>query len=176
MTSTTITTRSRTIDLATFTAAEVEITDIVKPLSQLCRFTGHTNRFYSVAEHSVRCSWLVPEGFALEALLHDAHEAYIGDIATPMKHLVPALFDVERRVDSLVREAFKLPPVMSETVRAADRQMLLLEARELMGADFGAPDVERRGMLYAAKDMGWNPTHALDRFTARFHHLVGKAA
>jgi hypothetical protein len=65
---------------------EIKITDIGHSLAMQCRFTGHVRRFYSIAEHSVLGSYLVPEGDALWFLLHDASEAYIADINRPLKH------------------------------------------------------------------------------------------
>ena len=65
------------------------INTIAHALSNLCRYTGHVNRFYSVAEHSVFVSLAVPKKFALEALFHDASEAFLGDVSSPLKKLLP---------------------------------------------------------------------------------------
>ena len=174
-TPTTISTSRRSIDLAAFAAADVEILDVAVALSKICRFTGHTSRFYSVAEHAVRCSYLVPAVHKFEALLHDAHEAYIGDISTPMKHAVPALWAFEAEVEQAVRQAFDLPASMSEIVRRADRQMLILEAGELLGRDFGALDpafhVQQRPSQF-----GWSSQYAFDVFVNRFHTLQQRHA
>ena len=69
------------------------MTDISFSLSNLCRFSGHLNRFYSVAEHSVRVSerlksWGAPPDVQLLGLIHDATEAYLLDIPRPWKPLV----------------------------------------------------------------------------------------
>ena len=69
------------------------MTDISFSLSNLCRFAGHLNGFYSVAEHSVRVSetlkeWGAPSDVQLLGLIHDATEAYMLDIPRPWKHLV----------------------------------------------------------------------------------------
>ena len=71
-------------------AEMVDIVDIAHALSLTCRWTGHTRYHYSVAQHSWYFSYLVPKEFALSALLHDASEAYLGDMNRPLKHFTPA--------------------------------------------------------------------------------------
>lgn len=66
---------------------EINIWDIAHPLSQICRFTGHSPFHYSVAQHCCLLAQRVPEELKLQALLHDAAEAYLNDIAGPIKHL-----------------------------------------------------------------------------------------
>ena len=67
------------------TPQDVDIRDIAHHLSNMCRWQGATRHFYSVAEHCVHVSRLVPTGYALLALLHDAAEAYMGDAIRPIK-------------------------------------------------------------------------------------------
>jgi uncharacterized protein len=64
------------------------VEDIAAGLSKQCRFNGQIDRFYSVAEHSVLVSRMVPDSLALAALMHDAAEAYLGDVVTPLKSLI----------------------------------------------------------------------------------------
>src|SRR4051812_16341267 len=66
-----------------------DIKAIAHALSNLCRYTGHSKRFYSVAEHCVLVSRLVDPRFAFEGLMHDASEAFCGDVASPLKKLLP---------------------------------------------------------------------------------------
>jgi len=75
-----------TFDILNPRAEDVRIEDIAHALSQQCRFTGHTKTFYSVAQHSVLASTLVAAPDELWALLHDASEAYMGDMNRPLKH------------------------------------------------------------------------------------------
>jgi hypothetical protein len=74
------------VDPFNISLGHINIVDIAHSLSQLCRFNGHTLRHYSVAQHCVLVSRLVDSDIALEGLMHDAEEAYTGDMTTQIKH------------------------------------------------------------------------------------------
>lgn len=111
----------------------VRIKDIAHALSMKCRFGGHIGNFYSVAEHSVYVSQLVPDAFKLEALLHDAAEAYIGDMVMPVKRGQPEFCDLESLIwTQAIAPKYVLPGEMSEEVRIADLKMLCLEKQNIV--------------------------------------------
>lgn len=114
---------------------DIHILDIAQALANESRYAGHTRAFYSVAQHAWLASQIVPRELALEALLHDATEAYCKDIPRPLKELLPDYKQIEDRVDGVIRYRFGLPVRMSADVHRADLIMLATERRDLMPAD-----------------------------------------
>jgi hypothetical protein len=113
----------------------VRIEDIAHALSLLCRFTGHTKFFYSVGQHSYLGSFLVPPKDGLWFLLHDASEAFLGDVSSPLKHLTPAgkaYLSLELRTMEVIIKRFGLSSVEPNSIRKIDRQMLYAEKALLM--------------------------------------------
>ena len=108
--------------------------DIAHALSLLCRYTGHTDRFYSIAQHCVLASYIVPAEHAFAALMHDAHEAYVGDMSSPLKQLCQDYKAIEDRCEAAVAKRFGLTTPWPAEVKHADLVMLMTEKRDLMAA------------------------------------------
>lgn len=109
---------------------------IATSLARIPRFGGHSTRRYSVLEHSLYVSSLVPQEFKAAALMHDAHESLTGfwDVSSPAKQLFPQLKEIELAIDKVICQRFEidLNLMRSHTVRMADLRMLATEKRDLM--------------------------------------------
>lgn len=113
---------------------DIRIEDIAHHLACVNRFTGATRQLYSVGQHSILLSREVPPADALWGLLHDASEAYLNDIARPLKRLPEwsSYREIEARLMAVICERFGLPLEQPESVSIADRRMLRTEQRDLM--------------------------------------------
>lgn len=153
------------------------IVDIATALSRLCRFTGHTTRFYSVAQHSVYVSRIVPPEYALQGLLHDASEAYLGDVSSPLKQLLPDYKAIEHRVEAVIMSVFGLPFPLHPSIKQADLRMLMTEKRDLMpepmtGAEHGEWDWLSEIEPTKKRIVPLYPNAARELFLKRFSELT----
>jgi uncharacterized protein len=115
------------------TVEMVCIKDIAHALSNQCRFGGHLPCFYSVAQHSLNCSYLIEDKrLKLEALLHDASEAYLLDIPSPIKKGLSNYKEIEEGLMKVIFEKFGLTYPIHEKVKRVDETMLQLEWNCLM--------------------------------------------
>lgn len=117
------------INLAAPTVDDIVITDIAHALGNICRFNGQIKRFYSVAQHSMYVAQLCPPEQKLAGLLHDAAEAYLCDIPTPIKRVLGAAYrELEERFAAVIGQKFGVDLVnLHESVKLADRMMLVSE-------------------------------------------------
>lgn len=158
-------------------AADIDIRDIAHALSHQCRFSGHVIVHYSVAEHSVRVAellerWGLPRWVQLWGLLHDASEAYLVDIPSPLKStpIFAGYREAELRLMVAVCERFKLSIIEPDEVRKADAVLVATEARDLM--PFNPP--HWIGLVEAPLPDAIKPWHsysAKKEFLARFEEL-----
>lgn len=139
----------RSVELRCLAADDIALPDIAHALSLINRFNGHTVRPYSVAEHSLLVADIAERELGitsphvlLAALLHDAHEAYTGDMVTPMKQLLGAAWELEEaRIERQVLKTFGLLTAYAtaaEAIKRADLIALATERRDLIAADDGA--------------------------------------
>jgi len=163
----------RHVELRNPDPEEIRISDIARGLSRECRFAGQCREFYSVAQHSVLASGLVPQEFALEALLHDAAEAFIKDIPSPLKKLLPEYSRIEEILERVIRRKFGLPEKMSSPVRQADRILLATEKRDLMPHDPCEWTILKGIAPLSERIVPWLPEVAMERFLQRFSELGG---
>lgn len=162
--------------------------DIAHALSMQCRYNGHVQRFYSVAEHCVLlCDWAyyrMPAAnggnrlnrveAALWALLHDAAEAYCGDMVRPLKLHMPDFCEVDDRLTAVIAERFGLVgSVVPDVVKAIDTRILIDERTALLStppADWSLGEVLPLGV----KIHGWTPAEAKVEYLARLAALTGE--
>lgn len=114
---------------------QICIEDIAHALSLLARFTGHSRSLYTVGQHSLLGSFLVPPKDALWFLLHDASEAYLGDVSSPLKHstaMEAAYMPMEAKVMLAICKRFGLQEKQPISVHEIDAQMLWAEKEQLM--------------------------------------------
>lgn len=125
---------------------DICLADVAHHLAMIPRFGGACPVFYSVASHSMYVADLLPPGLRVEGLLHDASEAYCGDMIKSLKVLCPDYREVERRFESAVRSHFGLGPLepdVKREIKRADIAALLAERRDVFDDrreyDDGAP-------------------------------------
>lgn len=120
-------TPDKIIDLINPTVDMVDPHTIANSLSKLARFGGHTIQFYSVAQHSVLVAHLSPVWLRREALMHDAAEAFIGDIVKPLKNLVTGIAEIESRFMKVIIERYGLSEKNLNDIKPYDSAALQIE-------------------------------------------------
>jgi len=113
---------------------DIEIEAIAHSLSMICRYNGHCKKFFSVAEHCLRVADILPPELKLAGLLHDAAEAYLGDVIRPIKYTLVAIQEAEEKALTLIMKKFGVSylPTVKKMVKEADNIIGSTEARDLM--------------------------------------------
>ncbi|MFZ6755787.1 metal-dependent phosphohydrolase [Undibacterium sp. Ji50W] len=150
----------------------ISIDTIAHALSHICRFTGHSSQFYSVAQHCYHVSFVVPPHLALDGLLHDAAEAYIGDVSKPLKCLLPDYAVIETQVEDAINKHFGLTRQNDPWIKRADLIMLATEQRDLMPTHddnwFAGTDIQP----LQEQIVPWDARTARMKFLSRFYNLT----
>ena len=151
---------------------QIHLPDIAHALSLTCRYGGHVRRFYSVAEHSVLLSETVQPRNALWALLHDATEAYVGDLIRPLKENLPAFVAIEDRLAEVIAERFQLSTPMPKEVQEHDLRIVIDESRQLLSTPPNPwPALIGLPPLWVTIE-GWDPYRAEVEFLHRYSQLT----
>lgn len=173
------------VDLLDPKPEQITLADIAVGLSNCCRFGNQVNRFYSVAEHSVRCAAMT-EGHAacginlpMACLFHDAHEAYTGDITAPLKQVLgESLREVQHRLDVAIVAELGLEhdlyaiDLKHPLVKAVDDAVMFREAAGLKYSH-GIGDHWGNDEYYEPLvDYGWTPAEAERRFIETYERLT----
>lgn len=152
------------------TLESIKLLDIATALSKICRYNGHCSEFYSVAEHSVLVSENVKPEYAMEALMHDASEAYICDIPRPIKPMLKGYKVIESNIMAWVYLKFKISPTIAsrKEVGRVDTAILADEAKVLMNdpQNWHLPEPPLGIEIHC-----WDHKKAAGRFLARYAEL-----
>lgn len=155
--------------------SDVTIEDIASALSNVCRFSGHLPRFYSVAQHLVNTSRIVPNHLAFDALMHDTAEAFTNDLPTPLKWALPIFKELEVKIESAMADKFGFNYPYHDDVKLADTQMLLLEKKYVKG-DKNKWEYYRDVKYEHLKPLvdldSWQPRRAKREFLERYQELI----
>lgn len=155
---------------------DIHVEDIAHALANNCRYTGHCSEFYSVAEHSVIVSLLVDPANALAGLFHDGSEAYLTDVASPVKPFLANYRDMEHTIMVAIAKKFGFDYPLNENVEDADKVQLKTEAKYLMqsqGKDWAQhyPTKIEHGKIPRCL----SPQQAKALFLQRYHELTPKS-
>ena len=170
----------------------MNVKDIAHASSNICRFGGHCNKFYPLAQHCVLVSYMCDPEDALAGLLHDGSEAYISDIVRPVKET--EMFEFYRKIESKLEwdvvKRFGLKEPMPKSVKEADMEVVVWEAKNLFNptpkwvSDYMEvhPPCRLINLLNASKELEdsflfpfncWQPAIAKAKYMKRFLELSG---
>lgn len=154
------------LDLENPLPEQFALTDIAGALAKICRFGGQCSRFYSVAEHSWHCAMQAQEDGHSDAviaasLMHDAAEAFVGDIVKPLKNLLPEYEAIESRMEAAIALKFGIDFETTKPLwKEVDRAMLIAERRAMFSADKVVWTGEREVRTLSIEFHQWSPERA----------------
>jgi hypothetical protein len=160
------------VDLLDPDPESLQLVDIAHHLSKLDRYNGAGAYSYSVGQHSLLVAEVLPPGLKLWGLLHDATEAYLGDVVAPLKALMRDYREIENNLMKRIARRFGLSMPRSSEVKAADKAVMVSEMRQVMNW----PDLADAQQFDAAPVRIWQrPWHDVrDEFLKRFREYGGE--
>ena len=163
----------KSFDFLDLESNEVDIKDIAAHLSKTCRYAGAVQGLpYSVAQHCVLVSQQVVSYYQFPALMHDAAEAYTGDVTRPLKQVLgPAFKELEQRIEQLLARRFGFQYPFPEAVKEVDRRLLATEARDLMAPSARVWESLDGVKPFAFPIRAWGWEIAQEQFLQRFQQL-----
>lgn len=155
-------------------AEMITIEDIASSLSKICRFGGCIPEFYSVAQHTLLVVELAPDNLKKAALLHDAAEAYLGDVIKPLKHLIKDLYTpLEHKFEKVIFEKFNVPLEQCAEIKKYDMHALEIEHNYMR-------DIDKIKFINISKKLSyyrymhpycWSPVSAESLFIHEYYTL-----
>lgn len=147
----------RYVNILAPTPDMIDIQDIAHGLARQYRFGGHTKTPYNVLRHSLQVCWRVSIHNRLAALLHDAAEAYLGDIPSPLKAHLPEYKIIEDRLMGVIAQKFGFKYPLLKEIKDADKKELEKEWQNFVINDFTCI---------------WSEDTCIDLFIAKFEFLT----
>ena len=159
------------------TPQDIDILDIAHGLANMCRFSGQLLWPYYVAQHCVLVSKMVPRGLELQGLLHDAAEAYVGDMTSPLKHLLIQHNEhtyrlIENGIMDAIAIKFGIQARKQPEVHHVDLCMFATEATHLMKNGMADYKVSDDIVAYKMEIVPWSHDYAEAMFLKRYQQLV----
>jgi uncharacterized protein len=150
--------------------SQFTIQDIAQGLGNICRYAGQCSQFYSVAEHSLHVSSIVPS-YKIEALMHDAAEAFLGDVTRPLKQLLPQYKKIEKSVEKAIFARFGLDYSCLVSFKKIDLSVLAAEQEQIMpaGTDYWTSESEVTPAPIVVNFL--SPSDATQKFLETYENL-----
>lgn len=163
------------LDLRSPQPDQFTFADIAGALSKICRFGGQCERFYSVAEHSYHCARVaLTDGLTIReqraVLMHDAAEAFIGDIVKPLKIMLPDYATIETLMEDCILDKFDLD-CDPNLIREIDQAMLIAERKSMFSRDSEKWHGEDSVRALSVEFKNWRPSEAEQMFVVRAINL-----
>ena len=155
---------------------EFNIDDIALSLSNICRYSGQIKKFFSVAQHSYLVSFAVDPKYAMDGLLHDAVEAFMVDVPTPAKRLLPDYKVMEKLHEAEMFKRFGLEYPMNPAVHKADFEMFCAEVRDMKDHHPHWDKICTADTSHIAPIKPWTPYMSRKMFLKRYYQLLAKEA